>query len=100
SGLKIAVQVPLETMRLGDKAWDAMTAVAQYGNIASLSDLQVGARALELGLWGAYKTLVNNMDEISDPEYRKRIMEKADAFRDRAAENSRKMLDILERRTV
>jgi glutamate formiminotransferase/formiminotetrahydrofolate cyclodeaminase len=60
----------------------------------------VGARALEAGIWGAYRTLVNNMDEINDPEYRKKILEKADAVRDRAAENRQKILDILEKRSA
>ena len=99
-GLKKAIEVPLFTMTQGDKAWDAMMRVAQYGNIASRSDLEVGARALEAGIWGAYRTVVNNMDEINDSEYRKKIMEKADAVRDRAAENCQKILDILEKRSA
>lgn len=99
-GLKKAIEVPLSIMTLGDKAWDAMMGVAQYGNIASRSDLEVGARALEVGIWGAYRTVVNNMDEINDPEYRKKIREKADAIRDRAAENRQKILDILEKRSA
>jgi len=99
-GLKKAIEVPLSVMTLGDKAWDAMVGVAQSGNIASRSDVQVGARALELGIWGAYKNVVINMDGINDPEYRRKIMAKADAIRDRAAENCQKILDILERRLV
>ena len=42
---------------------------------------------------------VNNMDEIHDLEYRKEIMEKADAIRDRAAERCQSFLDILGKRT-
>ena len=99
-GLKKAIEVPLFIMTQGDKAWDAMMGVAKYGNIASRSDLEVGARALEAGIWGAYRTLVNNMDEINDLEYRKKILEKADAVRDRAAENRQKILDILEKRSA
>ena len=97
-GLKKAIEVPLAVMTLGDKVWDAMMGVAQYGNIASRSDLEAGARALEMGIWGAYRTVVNNMDDINDPEYRKTIMEQADAIRIRAVENSQKILDILEKR--
>ena len=98
-GLKKAIDVPLSVMALADKAWDAMMGVAQYGNIASRSDLDMGARALEAGIRGAYSTLVNNMDEIHDLEYRKEIMEKADAMRDRAAERCQTFLDILGKRT-
>ena len=99
-GLKKAIEVPLSTMTLGDKAWDAMMGVAQCGNIASRSDVEVGARALEVGIWGAYRNVVINMDGINDPEYRKTIMAKADAIRGRAAENCQKILDILEKRSV
>ena len=99
-GLKKAIEVPLSTMTLGDKAWDAMMGVAQYGNIASRSDVEVGARALEVGIWGAYRNVVINMDGIDDPEYRKKIMAKADAIRGRGAENCQKILDILEKRSI
>ena len=39
-------------MKLGDSAWDMMIEVARHGNINSKSDVQVGARALEVGIWG------------------------------------------------
>ncbi|WP_321495124.1 glutamate formimidoyltransferase [uncultured Desulfobacter sp.] len=99
-GLKKAIEVPLSIMTLGDKAWDAMIGVAQYGNIALRSDAQVGARALEAGIWGAYKNVVINMGKIEDPEYREKIMVKADSLRDRAVKNCQKVLDILEERSA
>jgi glutamate formiminotransferase/formiminotetrahydrofolate cyclodeaminase len=52
AGLKHAIEVPLTTMRLGDKAWEAMEIVARYGNPASRSDIMVGAAALATGIWG------------------------------------------------
>ncbi len=52
-GLKAAVQVPLEVMRTADRCWEAMAEMAAHGNPASRSDLEVGARALETGIWGA-----------------------------------------------
>lgn len=97
-GLKKAIEVPLSIMTLGDSAWDAMMGVAQYGNIASRSDVEMGAKALEAGIWGAYRTLVNNMGDVEDPEYRRKIMDKADRIRERAAENSQKVLDIIGKR--
>jgi len=58
----------------------------------------MGARALEVGIWGAYRTLVNNMDDIHDTEYRKKIMDKADGIKERAAERCQEMLDVLGKR--
>jgi glutamate formiminotransferase/formiminotetrahydrofolate cyclodeaminase len=52
AGLKTATQVPLKTMQLGDRAWDALCEAARYGNITCKSDAQVGARALETGYLG------------------------------------------------
>ncbi|MCG8688364.1 MAG: glutamate formimidoyltransferase, partial [Desulfobacterales bacterium] len=99
-GLKKAIEVPLSTMTLGDNAWDAMIEVAEYGNIASKSDVEVGARALEMGIWGAYKNVVINMGDITDQTYKETTMAKAEALKDRAAEYCQKVLDILDKRSA
>jgi glutamate formiminotransferase/formiminotetrahydrofolate cyclodeaminase len=95
-GLKKAIEIPLKTMTLGDGAWDAMIETARYGNIASKSDVEVGARALETGIWGAYKNVVINMAGIKDAAYKKTTLARAEALRDRASDCCRKVLDILE----
>ena len=41
-GLRKAVEVPLRTMRIADGCWDAMLGMAEHGNPASRSDLEVG----------------------------------------------------------
>ena len=99
-GLKKAIEIPLGTMILGDRAWDAMIEVAKYGNIASQSDVEVGARALEVGIWGAYKNVVINMGDIRDETYKKETMAKAEALKDRAAGMCAKVLKILEDRSA
>ena len=97
-GLKKAIEVPLTTMKLGDQAWDAMAEVAQHGNFASRSDVEVGARALEVGIWGAYKNVVINMKDIVDESYKKETMALAESIKDRAALMCDKVLKILESR--
>ncbi|WDP89576.1 MAG: glutamate formimidoyltransferase [Desulfobacter sp.] len=99
-GLKKAIEVPLSTMRLGDGAWDAMMEVARYGNLASKSDVEVGARALEMGIWGAYKNVVINMGDITDPSYKEETLAKAEAIKERAADRCAKVLEILEARSA
>ena len=47
-GLKEAISVPLNGMRTASKAWEFMIAMSKIGNIKSMSDLQVGAKCLEL----------------------------------------------------
>jgi len=97
-GLKKAIDIPLSTMTLGDQAWDAMVEVAHHGNIASRSDVEVGARALEMGIWGAYKNVVINMADIKDETYKKVTLDRATALKDRAAKMSVQVLEILENR--
>ncbi len=99
AGLKKAIEVPLSTMMLGDRAWDAMLGVAQHGNIASRSDVEVGARALEVGIWGAYKNVAINMAGVRDAEYKENILAKALAIKNRAAVNCQRVLDLLEKRS-
>ena len=84
-GLKAAVQVPLEVMRTADRCWEAMTEMAAHGNPASRSDLEVGAKALEAGIWGAFRNVAINLPGIEDEPFRKATAEEAEALAARAA---------------
>ncbi len=97
-GLKKAIEIPLSTMKIADKAWDAMIQVAQYGNIASKSDIEVGARALETGIWGAYKNVMINMQGIKDEKFKKSIVKLAENINLKGINQCKKVLDILETR--
>ena len=97
AGLKTAIKVPLSTMRLGDKAWDAMIATAEHGNPASKSDVQVGARALETGIWGAYQNVLINMADIEDEEFKTKTLKEAEAMEKRSREMCAQVLSILDK---
>jgi glutamate formiminotransferase/formiminotetrahydrofolate cyclodeaminase len=96
AGLKTAIEVPLTTMRLGDSGWDSLCAVARYGNPASRSDIQVGARALETGIWGAYQNVLINLTEIGDMAYKERILAEAEQLLIRARGNYAEVLKLVE----
>ena len=96
AGLKAAINVPLTTMRLADSAWEAMLEVARFGNPASKSDIQVGARSLETGIWGAYQNVRINMTDIKDSTYRAATLAEAQAIVSRAGEKCAQILEILE----
>lgn len=96
AGLKTAINVPLTTMRLGDRAWDALCEVARYGNPASKSDVQVGAKALETGIWGAYQNVLINIKDVKDEAYTRDIMAEAEAVNTRAQEKCAEVLAILD----
>ena len=98
AGLKKAIQVPLSCMRLGDEAWDSMLEIARYGNPASKSDVQVGARALETGIWGAWQNVLINMADIEDDVYKATTLKEAQAIAGRAKNYCAQILEILEKR--
>lgn len=83
-GLKAAVQVPLEVMRTADRCWEAMAEMATHGNPASRSDLEVGAKALEAGIWGAFRNAAINLPGIEDEALRRSTADEAEALAARA----------------
>ncbi len=98
AGLKKAIEVPLNTMRTADAAWDMMVAISKIGNIASRSDVEVGARSLETGIWGAYKNVLINMPGIKDEAFKKAKIDEAEAIVKRAEVKCKECLDILANR--
>jgi len=97
AGLKSAIQVPLETMCLGDKAWDAMITTAEHGNPASKSDVQVGAKALETGIWGAFQNVLINMADIEDEGFKAEILFQARAMEKRSRDKFTRVMAILDK---
>jgi len=97
-GLKVAIRVPLKTMQLGDQAWDVLCELARYGNISSKSDLQVGARALETGIWGAYQNVLINMKDIEDELFKVQTLKDAESITRRARDKCAEVINVLEKR--
>jgi glutamate formiminotransferase/formiminotetrahydrofolate cyclodeaminase len=98
-GLKAAVQVPLEVMRTADRCWEAMSEMAAHGNPASRSDLEVGAKALEAGIWGAYRNVAINLPGIDDEAFRRATEEEARVLADRAAAVRDRVIEAAAART-
>jgi len=98
-GLKAAVHVPLEVMRTGDRCWEPMKEMAAHGNPASRSDLEVGARALETGIWGASRNVAINLPGLEDEAFRRTVSDEAEALAARAAAMRDEVLRVLAGRT-
>ncbi len=98
NGLKKAIEVPLNTMKTADQAWDYVLEVARHGNIASKSDVQVGARALEVGIWGAYQNVIINTVQIKDENFVGEKIAEATRLKERAEDICRQVLEILDSR--
>uniref|UniRef100_A0A8C3F210 Formimidoyltransferase-cyclodeaminase n=1 Tax=Chrysemys picta bellii TaxID=8478 RepID=A0A8C3F210_CHRPI len=72
-GLKKAVGVPFSLAEKVNALWPMLKEMAQYGNVACKSDLQVAAKALEAGVFGAYFNVVTNLKDITDEAFRKEV---------------------------
>jgi glutamate formiminotransferase/formiminotetrahydrofolate cyclodeaminase len=97
-GLKKAIEVPLTTMRIADSAWDMMLEVAMFGNIASKSDVEVGAKSLETGIWGAHKNVLINLKDIQDETYQEKILNEANILLQRAHERCTQTIECINKR--
>jgi glutamate formiminotransferase/formiminotetrahydrofolate cyclodeaminase len=98
AGLKKAIEVPLATMHLADRCWAPLLDMAAHGNFASRSDLEVGARALECGVWGAGRNVRINLGDITDEAFRTHVLAEAGALEERAVAQSAAVLAALEAR--
>jgi glutamate formiminotransferase/formiminotetrahydrofolate cyclodeaminase len=85
-------------MRIADSCWQWMAELAKYGNLNSSSDLAVGAKNLETGIWGAFKNVEINLPQIEDAGYKEKILNEAKELVDKASRYVRKVNGILEKR--
>lgn len=97
-GLKKAIDVPLTVMRLANDCWEFMLQMAKYGNMSSRSDLEVGAKSLETGTWGAFKNVQINLPQIKDEKYKEEILKEANEILENSQKNLKKVLATLEKR--
>ena len=97
-GLKKAIDVPMAVMRKADECWEYIMEVAKYGNMNSKSDLQVGAKSLESGIWGAFKNVEINMPGIDDEAYKDRVLKEGLDIVGRAKNNVDEVCKLLDER--
>ncbi len=94
-GLKKAIDIPLGVMRISDTCWPNMVELAKLGNIASSSDLAVGAKALDTGIWGAFKNVEINLPQIEDQKYKEEVLKEGNEILSRANKNLAEIESIL-----
>ncbi|XP_057361471.1 formimidoyltransferase-cyclodeaminase isoform X4 [Manis pentadactyla] len=72
-GLRRAVAVPMQLAETVASLWPVLQELALCGNPACRSDLQVAAKALEMGVFGAYFNVLVNLTDIADDEFKEQI---------------------------
>jgi len=93
-----AVAVPMNVAKTTNTLWPHLTELAKIGNINCKSDMQVGVRCLETGVWGAYYNVITNLDEIKDEEFKAKVKEDIDAELKKAQDGCAEILKIMEER--
>jgi len=93
-----AIGVPMRMMRAADDAWEAMCDVARYANIASMSDIQAGAKALEAGIWAGYQNILINTTDLEDDTVKQQTLREAARLTRRSEIKLKEILTILENR--
>ncbi|XP_050772495.1 formimidoyltransferase-cyclodeaminase isoform X2 [Gopherus flavomarginatus] len=97
-GLKKAVGVPFSLAEKVNALWPMLKEMAQYGNLACKSDLQVAAKALEAGVFGAYFNVVTNLKDVTDEAFRKEMHGRVSSFLVEAQQSAALVLELLESR--
>ncbi|XP_045615901.1 formimidoyltransferase-cyclodeaminase [Procambarus clarkii] len=93
------IQVPLSLLRkVNAGTWEALTQLADVGNINCRSDLQVGARCLEAGAWGAFYNVQINLNNITDEATRARYLREADDLLQQARKGCSNVLEAVDKR--
>ncbi|KAJ7344546.1 hypothetical protein JRQ81_000496 [Phrynocephalus forsythii] len=99
-GLKKAVGVPFSLAEKIHTLWPFLKEMAQHGNLACKSDIQVAAKALETGVFGAYFNVLTNLKDITDESFKQQVQEKLSFFLEEAKKNTEVVLEQLEKRTI
>ncbi|XP_070951972.1 formimidoyltransferase-cyclodeaminase isoform X3 [Macaca nemestrina] len=97
-GLRRAVSVPLTLAETVASLWPVLQELARCGNLACRSDLQVAAKALETGVFGAYFNVLINLRDITDEAFKDQIHHRISSLLQEAKTQAALVLDCLETR--
>ncbi|XP_055426369.1 formimidoyltransferase-cyclodeaminase [Bubalus kerabau] len=97
-GLRQAVAVPLALAETVASLWPALRELALCVNLACRSDLQVAAKALETGVFGAYFNVLINLKDVTDDAFKDQVRQRISSLLQDAQTQAALVLDWLEAR--
>ena len=83
---KVAIEVPLKTLRLTRELMEMAEELAEKGNKNALSDAGVACMAAYTSAHSAYLNVIINLSGLNDEDYRKEIMEEVREIMDEMEE--------------
>ena len=94
---KNAIEVPLKVMAKAYEAYDLVEAMAEKGNVNSISDAGVGALSLRTAIYGAYLNVKINCQGFEDIAFVNEAIEKAQQIFDLSNQRERSIIDLVEK---
>ncbi|XP_038076531.1 formimidoyltransferase-cyclodeaminase-like [Patiria miniata] len=98
AAIRTAISVPMQVAKSINDIWEPLKELARHGNVQCVSDLQVGARALELGVWGAYYNIMINIPNVEEESYKEKAREDIETVLKLAKEGAADVLKIVDER--
>jgi glutamate formiminotransferase/formiminotetrahydrofolate cyclodeaminase len=96
--LLATIAVPMKLATTANSLWPTLKELAAVANIACKSDLQVGVKSIETGVWGAYHNVLTNLKDLKDEDLNKKFLAEAAAELKTAQDGCAEVLAILDGR--
>ena len=93
---KLAIEVPLSTMRLSLESFDIIKAMAEIGNPNSVSDAGVGALCARAAVRSAYLNVKINASGFDDKDFIEKILKEANEMVEKATIFEEEILNIVD----
>ena len=95
---KYAISVPLRVMEVSYKSMEILKAMAEQGMEASISDVGVGAMAALTAVRGAHLNVKINAAQLSDTQYKEKVLAQAAEIEQKATEMEKQIMDIVNKK--
>src|SRR5207253_2451013 len=95
---KLAAEVPLRVMQTASKAYDLLAEMAARGNLASISDVGVGLRAVRACIDGAEMNVRINVANLKDEKIKTSLLNKVQVFSDESETRFKEISKIVEKK--
>src|SRR5436190_11345507 len=92
---KVAIEVPLQVMKLSYDSMEVIKAMAETGNPNSISDAGVGALCARSAVMGAFMNVRINAAGYDDKDFVKDVVAKGKDIENRAIEMENEILKIV-----
>ena len=93
---KVAINTPLETMKVSLESMNLCWDMVQHGNPNSITDGAVGALAARAGVIGAELNVKINLGDLKDQEFKEAVLKESSAIRKESEELEKQILALTE----